>query len=68
MVSVYVLLAHKVVISLGGVVEGTRVVDGARGAWLGEVGVVAGDEGLLCDAHFVFLLIDRRILKNKLCD
>lgn len=44
------------VISPGGVIKSTGVVDGAHGTGIGEVGAVAGGDGLLSDAHFAFFL------------
>lgn len=42
------------VIRLGGIIESPRVVDGDDAAPSRIVLTVTGDEGLFCDAHFLF--------------
>lgn len=45
------LVAHEVVVGLGGIVQAAGVVESDVVALLGEVNTVSGDQSLLFDAH-----------------
>lgn len=51
-----VLFSHVVAVRLGLVVQTAGVVDGHGVAFVGDVGAVAGLEGLFGDSHDVFFL------------